>query len=86
MSKQMKDIFLVRQNYATLNDKGAFVYVMQKGNLKQVPLKIAGYLDDYYITENKFAQDEYLVVDKIGRIAPGTKLKMRIAPVETEGK
>ena len=86
LSKQMKDIFLVRQNYATLNDKGAFVYVMQKGNLKQVPLKIAGYLDDYYITENKFAQDEYLVVDKIGRIAPGTKLKMRIAPAETEEK
>ena len=86
LSKQMKDIFLVRQNYATLNDKGAFVYVMQKGNLKQVPLKIAGYLDDYYITENKFAQDEYLVVDKIGRIAPGTKLKMSVAPAETEEK
>ena len=79
ISKQMKDVFLVRQKNVILNDKGAFVYVMQKGKLKLVPLKIAGYSGDSYITENRFAKDEFLVVDKIGRISPETKLKMKIA-------
>ncbi len=78
ISKQMKDVFLVRQKNVILNDKGAFVYVMQKGKLKLVPLKIAGYSGDSYITENRFAKDEFLVVDKIGRISPETKLKMKI--------
>lgn len=76
--RKMTDIFLIRQNYAVLNNDGAFVYVMQKGRLKQVPLKIAGYFKDYYVAENKFARDEFLVIDKIGRIEPGTKLKMKI--------
>ena len=78
ISKQMKDVFLVRQKNVILNDKGAFVYVMQQGKLKLVPLKIAGYSGDSYITENRFAKDEFLVVDKIGRISPETKLKMKI--------
>lgn len=78
LSQKMDNVFLVRQNYATLNDKGAFVYVMQKGRLKQVPLEIAGYLNNDYVVKNRFAADEYLVVDKIGRIAPDTKLKMNI--------
>ena len=78
ISKQMKDVFLVRQKNVILNDKGAFVYVMQKGKLKLVPLKIAGYSGDSYITENRFAKDEFLVVDKIGRISPETELKMKI--------
>ena len=78
LSKKMNDVFLIRQNFATLNDKGAFVYIMQKGKLKQVPLEIAGYLDNDYVVKNKFAADEFLVIDKIGRTTPDTKFKMNI--------
>lgn len=86
LSRQLKDVFLVRQNYATLNNNGAFVYIMQKDKLKQVPLKIAGYHEDYYVVENKFANDEYLVIDKIGRISPETVLKMKINQPAAEAK
>lgn len=78
LSKKMNNVFLIRQNYATLNDKGAFVYIMQKGKLKQVPLEIAGYLNNDYVVKNKFAADEFLVIDKIGRTTPDTKFKMNI--------
>lgn len=86
LSRQLKDVFLVRQNYATLNNDGAFVYIMQKDKLKQIPLKIAGYHEDYYVVENKFANDEYLVIDKIGRISPETVLKMKINQPAAEAK
>ena len=78
LSKKLKNVFLIRQNYATLTDKGAFVYVIQRGKMKQVPLKIVGYLNNDYVVSNNFSVDEFLVVDKIGRIAPDTTLKMNI--------
>lgn len=86
LSKRFKDVFLIRQNYATLKNDGAFVYIMQNNKLKQVPLKIAGYYDAYYVTENKFAKDEYLVTDKIGQIGDGTILKMKINQPAAEAK
>lgn len=86
LSKRFKDVFLIRQNYATLKNDGAFVYIMQNNKLKQVPLKIAGYYDAYYVTENKFAKDEYLVTDKIGQIGEDTILKMKINQPAAEAK
>lgn len=86
LSRKMDDVYLIRQNYAILGDKGAFVYVMQNNKLKQVPLKIVGYFEDSYVVANKFANNEFLVTDKIGRIADGTKLKMKIANLGMEKK
>ena len=81
LSQKFENVFLIRQNYVTLNNDGAFAYVMKKNVLKQVPLKIVGYLGNDYVVENDFANDEFLVVDKIGRIAEGTKLKINITNV-----
>ncbi len=86
LSRKMNDVYLIRQNYAILGDRGAFVYVMQNNKLKQVPLKIVGYFEDSYVVANKFANNEFLVTDKIGKIADGTRLKMKIANLKMEKK
>ncbi len=78
LSKKLKDIFLIRQNYVTLKDDGAFIKIMKKNRLFEVPLSIVGYHQDYYVTNNTFDGDEFLVVDKIDHISPETKLKINI--------
>jgi RND family efflux transporter MFP subunit len=78
LSKKLKDVFLIRQNLAILKDNGAFITVWKKNNLIEMPLDIVGIYQDYYVTNNKFENDEFIVVDKIGHITPETKLKMNI--------
>lgn len=85
LSKKLNDVFLIRQNYVTLNDKGAFVYTIQNGKFKQTPLNITGYLGNDYVADNNFAEGEFLVVDKVDRIAAGTKVKMNVIQPK-EGK
>ncbi|MBE6454672.1 MAG: efflux RND transporter periplasmic adaptor subunit [Alphaproteobacteria bacterium] len=86
LSKKLNNVFLIRQNFATIKDDGVFIYIMQNGELKQVNLDIAGYYNDYYVVENKFGPKDFLVIDKIGKIDPKTELKMKIAEVTTEKK
>jgi RND family efflux transporter MFP subunit len=78
LSKKLKDVFLIRQNLAILKDNGAFITVWKKNKLIERPLDIVGIYKDYYVTANKFENDEFIVVDKIGHITPETKLKMNI--------
>lgn len=86
LSKPLLNVFLIRQNYADMTDKGIFVNIMNKGKISQVPLKIAGYYQDCYVSENAFSKDDYLVVDKLGRIAPDTPLQMNILSAVRETK
>ncbi len=86
LSKKLNNVFLIRQNFATIKNDGVFVYIMQNGELKQVNLDIAGYYNDYYVVENKFSPKDFLVIDKIGKINPKTELKMKIAEITTEKK
>ncbi len=86
LNRKLKDVFLIRQNYATLNNDGAFAYILKKDKLSLVPLKISGYYGNYYVVDNQFAKDEFLVTDKIGRIAPETVLKMKINQPQAEEK
>ena len=86
LSKKLNNVFLIRQNFATIKNDGVFVYIMQNNELKQVNLDIAGYYNDYYVVENKFSPKDFLVIDKIGKINPKTELKMKIAEVTTEKK
>lgn len=84
LSKKLKDVYLINQNYATLTNKGAFIYVIEKNKLKQVLLKIVGYFEDAYVVENKFRSDEFLVTDRVGKIASGTTIKMKLPTQNTE--
>ena len=78
LQQELKNVFLIRQNFANLTDKGVFAYIMHKRKLSQVPLQIVGYYQDSYVVKNRFDTDDYLVIDRIGNIPPDTVLNMII--------
>ena len=85
LSQQLKDVFLIRQNFANITSDGVFVYVLNDGKLKRVPLDVVGYYQDFYVVKNKFEKEDFLVVDRIGTIPQGTTLSMKIENI-TEKK
>lgn len=86
IGRKLNDVYLIRQNYATLNTEGAFINTIQNGKIKKTPFNIIGYLGDFYVTDTQFAKDEYVIIDKLGRIAQGTTVKLQIINPETEDK
>jgi len=81
MLKKLKDVALIRQNYAQIKDDGIWAYIIKDNQLKQVKLQIDGVVDNFYAVANRFAKDEYLVIDKIGQIPPNTKIKVNLQSV-----
>lgn len=71
--------YALRQNYVSLSPEGAFVYVANNNRLRKVPLKIIGEENGFYVVNNQFAQDDYLVIDKVGTIAPDATVKIKVA-------
>ena len=71
--------YALRQNYVSLSPEGAFVYVANNNRLRKVPLKIIGEENGFYVVNNQFAQDDYLVIDKVGNIAPDATVKTKVA-------
>ncbi len=76
--KKLKDASLIRQNYAQIKDDGIWAYVIKDNHLKQIKLQVEGIIDNSYAVSNKFENNEYLVVDKVDKIAPNTKIKVNI--------
>ena len=71
--------YALRQNYVSLSPEGAFVYVANNNRLRKVPLKIIGEENGFYVVNNQFAQDDYLVIDKVGNVAPDATVKTKVA-------
>ncbi len=71
--------YALRQNYVSLSPEGAFVYVANNNRLRKVPLKIIGEENGFYVVNNQFAQDDYLVIDKVGNVAPDATVKIKVA-------
>ena len=76
--KKLKNASLIRQNYAQIKDDGIWAYVIKDNHLKQIKLQVEGIIDNSYAVSNKFEGNEYLVVDKVDKIAPNAKIKVNI--------
>ncbi len=86
VGRKLSNVYLIRQNYATLDVDGAFVNTIQNGKIKKTPFNIIGYLGNFYVTDTQFGKDEYLIIDKLGRIAQGTNLKLNVVKPQAEEK
>ena len=84
--KTYGDVVRVRQSYVTLENKGAYVYTVQNGKLNKKPVEIVTVSGNDYLLKNTFAAGEYIVVDKVGRIAEGQKIKTRLIGAENGEK
>lgn len=82
VERNIKGAYLVRQNHLNLTPQGPFVYTVKGSKLIKTPAQIVSEQNGNYVLTNSFAPDEYLVTDKIGNIAPNTKIKTKIAPTE----
>ena len=83
LEKNIKNGVPVRQNLVTMEDSGNYVYVVKDDRLERRKVDILGISGNDYILKNTFAAGEYLVLDKVGRIIPGQKLKLNVAGGKT---
>ena len=75
---------MIRQNYVTLAPEGAYVYTVKNNQLLKTPVNIITTVGSDYLVGNKFADGEYLVVDKVGRISKDAKVKIKVAAGEKD--
>lgn len=83
VSKKLTDVFVIDRKYVRLADDGAFVYVIKNNSLRKEKLKILGYYNNDYVTDNDFAKNDFLVVGNVDNITAGTKLKIKIIDSKT---
>lgn len=83
LEKNIKNGVPVRQNLVTMEDSGNYVYVVKDDRLERRKVDILGISGNDYILKNTFAAGEYLVLDKVGRIIPGQKLKLNVVGGKT---
>ncbi len=74
LEKNYKDITLIRQKYVNLDAGGEYIYTIKGNSLLKTPVKVLGVEGDSYVVANRFAENEYLVVDKIGRLPENVKI------------
>ena len=88
LEKTFKNAYLIRQNYVSMTPEGYFAYIIKDGRLIKTSLNIAAEQNENYVVTNNFGSGEYLVVDKVGQIAPGRKIRIKVLEPDTpaEGK
>lgn len=86
VEKTYENVISLRQNYVTLDGKGSYVYTIADKKLNKKPVEIITVSNNNYILKNTFAPNEYIVIDKIGRINAGQKIKPRLVGAQNEEK
>lgn len=86
LERQYQDQVLINKKYVTLNSNGNYINVMKNHELKQVAINVITAVDDGYLVTNRFAADEYLVTDKLGRVAPNAKFNIKLPAATSQEK
>ena len=84
LEKQLSDVFVIKQNFATLENDGIFVNIVNNNKLRKEKLNVLGYYNDAYVADNKFAKNDFLVIDNIVNINKNTQIKIRFADKKAE--
>ena len=78
LSKDIKDGFWVRQDYVYLSPLGAFIYVVKDNKVSKQKVNIVSEANGEYLLDNKFSNNEFLVIDKISDSILQNQVKIRI--------
>lgn len=84
LEKQLSDVFVIKQNYVTLENDGIFVNIVSNNKLRKEKLNVLGYYNDAYVVDNKFAKNDFLVIDNIVNIDKNAKIKIKFADSKAE--
>lgn len=86
VERTMPDAYVVKQNLVTMDASGNYIYTVRGSKLYKTPVKIVASLDDGYVLGNRFAKDEYLVLDKVGRLPENVKIKLNVVSPSAKAK
>ena len=86
VERTMPDAYVVKQNLVTMDASGNYIYTVRGSKLYKTPVKIVASLDDGYVLGNRFAKDEYLVLDKVGRLPENVKIKLNVVSPSARAK
>ncbi len=84
LEKQLSDVFVIKQNYALLEKNGVFVNIVSDNKLRKEKLNVLGYYNDAYVVDNRFTNNDYLVIDNITNIEPNANIKVKFVDEQTE--
>lgn len=84
VEKPMSNVYLIKQNYATLENDGAFVKIIKDNKIRKEKLNIQGYYNDAYVVNNKFAKSDFLVIDNVDNIPTNAKIKVKLIDENAE--
>lgn len=84
VEKPMSDVYLIKQNFATLENDGIFVRIIKNNKIRKEKLNVLGYYDDAYVVNNNFSKSDFLVAGNINNIPTGAKLKVKLIDKDTE--
>ena len=78
LERPLHDVYRIRQNYILMEPAGNYVYTVKNNQLLKTPVQLAGTIDNDYVVANRFADNEYLVIDKVGAIDKHTPVKIKV--------
>ena len=84
LEKQLSNVFVIKQNYALLEKNGVFVNIVSDNKLRKEKLNVLGYYNDAYVVDNRFTNNDYLVIDNITNIEPNANIKVKFVDEQTE--
>lgn len=89
IDRVFKDGVLIKQSMVSLSPEGNYIYTVNEGKLNKTVVDIVASKDNDYLLRNTFKSGDMLVMDKIGRINPEQKIRVKVIndhPTEGEKK
>lgn len=78
LNKTYKNGVLVRQNYVSREADGNYVYVVNGSQLSKVKVDIVAPVKNDYLLKNNFKRGDYLVIDKVSKMSPDQKIRIKV--------
>lgn len=82
LERDIKDGFWVPQNSVYLTPLGAFIYVVKDNKVSQKEVNIVSESEGEYLLDNKFADDEFLVTDRVTASILKDKVRIKVNSAE----
>ncbi|MBE6448966.1 MAG: efflux RND transporter periplasmic adaptor subunit [Alphaproteobacteria bacterium] len=82
IEKNIKDAYWIAQNFVYLTPQETFVYTVKDNTIFKKTVQIVGEQNGKYLISTPFSSDEYLIIEPLGKLKPGSKTKINIISEE----
>ena len=82
LERTIKDGFWIKQNHVYLTPEGAFIYIVKGNKVSKIKVNIVSESQGEYLLSESFANNEFLITDKVTDSILNNEVKMRINSAE----